>query len=97
MVLSAAPKALLIRDKRELPYERLWISGAKPVVRRCIDAGYTPFQQALHQLMIAGFWSMLGPLREANMRLEGMFQAEKKEEGLLWGSWSDFVDPEKET
>ena len=97
VVLSAKPKVLLIRDKPSGPFERLWIRGAKPVVRRCIDAGYAPFQEALRQLMIAGFWSMLGPEREANMRLQGMQQAEKKEgEELLWGSRSDFVDPKKE-
>ena len=99
VVLGSKPKVLLIRDKpRELPYERLWIRGAKPLVRGCHnDPDYTPFQQALYHLMIAGFWSMLGPEREANMRLEGMQQAVRKEDdGVLWGSWSDFVDPEKE-
>ena len=68
----------------------------KPQVRGCLIADYTPFQQALRHLMIVGFWSMPGPTREANMRLEGMEQAERKDEGVLWGSWSDFVDPEKE-
>ena len=97
VVLSAKPKVLLIRDKPSGPFERLWIRGAKPVVRRCIDAGCAPFQEALRQLMIAGFWSMLGPEREASKRLQGTQQAEKKEgEELLWGSGPDFVDPEKE-
>ena len=97
VVLGSGPKVLLIGDKpRELPYERLWTRGAKPLVRRCLNSpDYTPFQQALHHLMIAGFWNMLGP-REANMRLEGMQQAVRSddEDGVLWGSWSDFADPE---
>ena len=88
----------LKRDKpRELPFERLWINDVKPLARRCLnDPDYTPFQQALHHLMIAGFWSMLGPEREANMRLDGMQQPVRNddEDGVLWGSWSDFVDPQ---
>ena len=97
VVLGSRPKVLLIREKpRELPYERLWIRGAKPLVRRCTNSpDYTLFQQALHHLMIAGFWNMLGP-REANMWLDGMEQAVKKDgDSVLWGSWSDFVDPER--
>ena len=100
LVLGESPKVLLVRDKpRELPYERLWVKGAKPLVRRCLnDPDYTPFQQALHRLIIAGLWSMLGPERGANVRLEGMDQAQRgdDEDGVLWGSWSDFVDPQKE-
>ena len=92
VVLWERPKVLLIRVK-PLSYKQLWVDGAKPLVHTL----YSLPRQDLYQLLVAGFWSMVGPLRLANMRLEGMEQAEMKSgENLFWGSWSDFVDPEKE-
>ena len=83
VVLWKRPKVLLIR-KGPLEYKDLWVDGAKPIVAVLDDL------QDLGKLLIAGFWSMLGPKRVANMRLEGMEQADRKE-GLIWGSWSSFV------
>ena len=85
------PEVLLIRDG-PLKYEQLWVNGVKPDVYILYDV---ELQQDLYHLLIVGFWSMLGPSRVANMRLEGMEQAKKlKGEELLWGSWSSFVDLE---
>ena len=84
------PMTLLIRCG-PLEYKDLWVDGAKPLVHIMYSE-----PRDLCRLLVAGFWSVVGP-RLANMRLEGMFQAEKKEgEELLWGSWSEFVDPECE-
>ena len=85
------PEVLLIRNG-PLKYEQLWVDGVKPDLYILYDV---ELQQDLYRLLIVGFWSMLGPSREANMRLEGMEQAKKlKGEELLWGSWSSFVDLE---
>ena len=93
VVLWDRPQALLIRGG-PLKYRQLWVDGVKPMVGTMFDID-TDWD--LYRLLLVGFWSMAGPERMANMRLEGMEQAEKKEgEGLLWGSWSDFVDPKKE-
>ena len=75
------PQVLLIRDG-PLSYKQLWANGVKPMVGvmfcevSCRD---------LYKLMLAGFWSMVGPQQFANVRLEGMEQAEKKEDEELYG------------
>ena len=91
VVIWNRPKVLLIRNG-PLSYRQLWVNGAKPLVH--VLCSLCP-RQDLYQLMLVGFWSMVGPKRVANMRLEGMEQA-KMTKGVFWGSWSDFVDPEKE-
>lgn len=98
VVLGPCPQVLLIKDKPyHLPFERLCVDGAAPQVRTRMDADLPEYQRRLYDLMILGYWSMLGPERMANMRLEGMEQAEKKDdECVLWGSWSNFVDPDQE-
>ena len=84
------PEVLLIRNG-PLKYEQLWVNG-KPDVYILYDV---ELQRDLYHLLIIGFWSMLGPSRVANMRLEGMEQAKKlKGEELSWGSWSSFVNLE---
>ena len=93
VVMWDRPKVLLIRGGK-LSEEQLWVDGAKPLVH--VLCPLCPCQD-LYQLLLAGFWSMVGPARVANMRLYGMEQAKmKKGQGALWGSWSAFVDPECE-
>ena len=93
VVMWDRPKVLLIRGA-PLLYKDLWVNGKKPLVHVLCPLVQ---RQDLYKLLLAGFWSMVGPKRVANMRLEGMEQAEKKDnEAVLWGSWSEFVDPDGE-
>ena len=87
------PYVLLIRCA-PLTLEDLYVDGVKPWhLREVVNST----NQDLHHLLVAGFWSALGPERVANMRLEGMEQAERKgNEEAIWGEfgWVSFVCPD---